>query len=129
MSETLESAEALIQLQANITLRFVELYRLLSHRFDSKCLTRMSEVRRYQDTTNFEICLDVDVNRDFAVSFWFEFGCANKQWHVEAQINRITRDGQDTLEEHPISSPTSFEELEEAATQMADWRYGDREIR
>jgi hypothetical protein len=81
----------------------------------------MCEVRRYQNKTIFEVCVDVETNRDVALSFWFEFGCENRQWHVAASINRTVREGQHVLEEFPGSSPTTIGQLEAVATQASNW--------
>jgi len=121
MSNTLDSAEALIQLQARVNARIMDLSGLLARRNEIKTTTRMCEVRQYQDKTIFEACVDVETNRDVAISFWFEFGCENKRWHVAASINRTVREGQDVLDECPESSTTDLAQLEVAAAQASDW--------
>ena len=121
MENSLDSAEALIQLQGKINARIMDLSLVLSKGAEIKSATRMCEVRRYQDKTIFEVCVDVETNRDLAVSFWFEFGCENKRWHVTASISRTVRDGQDILHEYSESSVANFEQLEGFAIRASDW--------
>ena len=121
IDNTLDPVEALIQLQANVNAQITQLASLLSQRTEVKSVTRMCEVRRYQNKTIFEVCVDVETNRDLAISFWFEFGCENKQWHVGASISRTVREGQDVLEEFPESSPTNIGQLEAVALQASNW--------
>lgn len=121
MADTLNSAAAVLQLQAEVNGRAMELTDLLSRRGEVKSTTRMCEVRHYRNKAVFEACVDVETNRDVALSFWFEFGCENKHWHVAASINRTVRDGQDVLEEYPQSSLTNLEDLRVVASQASSW--------
>ena len=121
MGNTLDSAEALIRLQARVNARIMELSDLLSKRAEIKSAVRMCEVRRYQNKTVFEVCVDVETNGDTAISFWFEVGCENKRWHVAASISRTVREGQDVLEEYPQSSVTDLAKLEVATARASDW--------
>jgi hypothetical protein len=72
----------------------------------------------------FEVYVDVETNRDVAVSFSFEFGCENKRWQVAAAVSRIGRDGGHVLEEYPDSAPMNLEQLETIALQASDWLVG-----
>ena len=121
MGNTLDSAEALIQLQARVNARIMDLSGLLSQRTETKTTTRMCEVRQYQNKSIFEVCVDVETNRDVAVSFWFELGCENHLWYVAASISQTVREGQDILDEYPESAPLNLEQLEAVANQASDW--------
>jgi len=121
MNNTLDSAEALIQLQATVNTRIMELSGLLSKRPEIRSAVRMCEVRRYQNKTIFEVCVDVETIWDMAVSFWLEVGCENKRWYVAASINRAAREGQYVLEEYQESSVTDLAQLEAAMIRASDW--------
>jgi hypothetical protein len=121
VDNTLDSAEALIQLQAKINERIIDLARILSARTEVKSVDRRCEVRCYRNKTIFEACVDVETKRDVAISFWFELGCENKAWWVIASINRTLRDDQHRLDEYPGSSPENLDQLERVATQASGW--------
>lgn len=115
------SAETLIQLQANANAQIVSLSIILSQRPGVKSIVRMCEVRRYQAKTIFEICVDVETHRGKSYSFWFEIGCENNMWHVEASISQTLRDGQGPLEEYSIASLRDENDLETAVTNGIEW--------
>lgn len=119
--DILDSAEALLNLQATVNWRMMDLSGLLSQRAEIKSVTRVCEVHRYQTKVTFDVFVDVETKRDLAFSFCFQFGSEKKRWFVEASISETTRDGQHVLEDHPESSPTSLEELELTAMQVIEW--------
>jgi hypothetical protein len=125
MLDPLSSAEALIQLQGKINERMMDLNLFLSRRSEVKSTMRMCEVRAYQSgQAMFEVYVDVETNRDVAVSFSFELGCEKRRWHVAAAVSRIGRDGGHVLDEYPDSSPMNLEQLETIALQASDWLVG-----
>lgn len=121
MSDALDSAVSLIRLQGRINERIIGLTLLLKRMPQIKSATRICEVRRYPNKTVFEVCVDVETDRDVAVSFWFEFGWEDERWRVVSSISRTEREGQTILEEYPESFPTSIEQLETEVTQASEW--------
>jgi hypothetical protein len=124
MTNDLDSAETLIQLQAEVNGRILELSTFLSRRGEVDSATRMCEVRRYQEKSIFEVCVDVELPDTTAVSFWLEFGCEKNRWHVAASINRTFAEGQETIEEYPQAEPRSLEALQASAVRACDWLVG-----
>jgi hypothetical protein len=123
VDKALDAADALLQLQASVNGMIINLYWLLQRRSGVRAVTRMCDVRRYQDNmTHFETCVDVVTNRDISIDFWLEFGSENKRWHVEAQVLRAAQGDQDILEEFPEApSPTNLAELERVVSDACDW--------
>lgn len=123
MDNNLDSAYALLQLQGIVNDRIMDLSRFMRDRAGIQQTDRMCEIRRYpyQSKTILELCVDVELSQETAVSFWFELGCENKRWHVAASISHITQHGEDILEEYPEFFPANIEQLEAAANQASDW--------
>ncbi len=118
LDNTLDSVDALLQLQGAVNGQLSDLAVLLGQRVGFTSVKRTCDVRHYQNNRiDFEACVAVETFSGVAVDFWLEFGRDQNLWFVEADILQ----GPDAIDQYPPAQPLNFAQLETAVIDACNW--------